>query len=80
MALPAKSEISRRTRTIPEAGKILGISRNSAYEAARTGEIQTIRLGKRLLVPNAALEALLGEPLPPSVSGCRSSSDHGEES
>jgi excisionase family DNA binding protein len=75
MALPAKSVIARRTRTIPEAGMILGISRNSAYEAARTGEIQTIRVGKRLLVPNAALEALLGEPLPSSWS-C---SDPGEE-
>jgi excisionase family DNA binding protein len=69
MKSPIKAAVARRTRTIPEAGIILGISRNSAYEAARTGEIQTIRVGKRLLVPNAALEALLGEPLASSDEG-----------
>lgn len=45
--------------TITEAASLLRISRNSAYEAARRGEIPTIRLGRRLLVPRAALERLL---------------------
>ena len=36
-----------------------GIGRNQAYEAARRGEIPTIRIGKRILVPVAALDRLL---------------------
>ena len=47
------------TFTIPEAARRLGIGRNTAYEAARTGELPTIRIGKRLLVPRAALERKL---------------------
>ncbi len=49
----------RATMTVPEAGEYLGISRGSAYKAAETGEIPTIRVGKRLLVPVARLDALL---------------------
>ena len=47
------------TLTVPEAAELLGISRGTAYEAARTGELPTVRLGRRLLVPRARLEALL---------------------
>jgi excisionase family DNA binding protein len=53
------SNLARRTRTVEEAAQILGISRASAYAAAKTGELPTIRLGNRLLVPDAALEKLL---------------------
>ena len=49
----------RKTLTIPEAAKTLGIGRNAGYEAARRGEIPTIRIGKRLLVPVVALERML---------------------
>jgi excisionase family DNA binding protein len=51
--------ICRKTITIEETAKVLGIGRNKAYEAARTGEIPTIRIGKRILVPSAALEQML---------------------
>jgi excisionase family DNA binding protein len=54
-----KTESECRTTTIPNAAKLLGICRNKAYEAARSGEIPTIKIGKRLLVPIAALERLL---------------------
>jgi excisionase family DNA binding protein len=46
--------------TIDEAAEVLRISRQSAYEAARRGEIPTIRLGRRILVPRRALEKLIG--------------------
>jgi excisionase family DNA binding protein len=52
-------EIERQTVTVEEAATILGVGRNKAYEAARSGEIPTIRIGKRLLVPVASLERLL---------------------
>ena len=47
------------TITIPEAARRLGIGRNQGYECARRGEIPTIRLGKRMVVPLAAFEAML---------------------
>jgi excisionase family DNA binding protein len=43
----------------PEVGRILGLSRPSTYAAAKNGEIPTIRIGGRILVPRAALERLL---------------------
>lgn len=50
----------RPTLTVwPEAGQILGLSKASAYHAAQTGEIPTIRIGRRLVVPTAALRRLL---------------------
>ena len=55
------SHSSRRTITIPEVAKLLGIGRNQAYEAARRGEIPVIKIGKRLLVPLVALERMLQE-------------------
>lgn len=49
----------RKTLTVPEAGKALGIGRNQAYEAVRKGLIPSLKIGKRLLVPKAALDRLL---------------------
>lgn len=51
--------MDRRTLTVEEAGRALGIGRNTAYEAIRRGQLPAIRIGKRLLVPRAALERLL---------------------
>ena len=48
------------TITVPEAAERLGIHRDSAYAAAAKGQIPTIRIGKRLLVPLAAFERMLG--------------------
>jgi excisionase family DNA binding protein len=48
-----------RVKTLNEAACLLRISRGSAYEAAKRGEIPTIRIGRRLLVPSDALERLL---------------------
>jgi hypothetical protein len=35
--------LSKPTTTVPMAGKALGLSRNASYEAAKRGEIETIR-------------------------------------
>jgi excisionase family DNA binding protein len=45
--------------TVPEAGRLLGLSRNGSYEAAKRGEIPTIRIGRRLLVPKAPFHRML---------------------
>jgi excisionase family DNA binding protein len=45
------AEDGRLTWTIPEAAKLLGISRDSAYEAARRGDLPVRVIGRRVLVP-----------------------------
>ena len=50
-----------RTLSVPEAAKALGIGRSAAYEAARTGQLPTIKIGKRILVPVVAFERMLRE-------------------
>jgi excisionase family DNA binding protein len=49
----------RRVATIDEVAKILRLSRIGAYAAAKRGDIPTIKIGRRILVPLAALERLL---------------------
>ena len=51
--------MQKRAISIPEAAETLGIGVSKAYEAANSGEIPTIRIGKRILVPVAALERML---------------------
>ena len=46
--------------TVDEAARILRMSRQSVYEAARRGEVPCIRIGRRVLVPRAGLEKLVG--------------------
>jgi excisionase family DNA binding protein len=56
------SEISppEETLSVPDAARVLGIGRALAYRAVRRGEIPSIRIGRRYLVPRAALARLLG--------------------
>lgn len=39
------------TVTVEEAAKLLGIGRSTAYELVHTGDIPSLRLGRRLVVP-----------------------------
>jgi len=45
--------------TVEEARHRLGLSRGSCYEAIRRGEIPSIKIGKRILIPKSALLRLL---------------------
>ncbi|MEX1253320.1 MAG: helix-turn-helix domain-containing protein [Dehalococcoidia bacterium] len=45
--------------TVEEAATLLRLSRGSAYEGVRTGAIPSIRVGRRVLIPKARLDALL---------------------
>jgi excisionase family DNA binding protein len=46
-------------RLWPDAARRLGIGRMAAYEAAKHGQIPILKIGRRLLVPRAALERLV---------------------
>ncbi len=53
---------NRKTRSVPEAGDIYyELGRNASYEAARRGDIPTIRVGRLLRVPVAAMERIVDQ-------------------
>jgi excisionase family DNA binding protein len=47
------------TMSVDEASEALGISRSLAYELVRRGEIPSLRLGRRIVVPVRALDDLV---------------------
>jgi excisionase family DNA binding protein len=44
---------------VPQAAKLLGISRSAAYRCAASGDLPTTHLGGRVYVVTAKLRALL---------------------
>jgi len=63
----------RATATIGEVAAAFGIARSTAYELAQRDAlpVPVIRLGRRLVVPRAALDRLLAaerDPLPSGTS------------
>ena len=49
----------RLVLSVTEAAGLPGISRGLAYELVARGELPSLRLGRRIVVPRRALEALL---------------------
>ena len=70
--------MASRTISVEHAGALVGISRSSAYEAARSGAIPSLRIGRRVVVPVARLAELLGETpetLAETIAGLESGPD-----
>ena len=55
--------IERQTLTVEEAARVLGIGRSAAYLAAQRGDLPVIRIGRRYVVPRAALERMLDQEI-----------------
>ncbi len=55
--------MTRHTYTVTEAAQILGISRSSAYEAVRRGEIPSIVIGHRIVIARTAIDRLPGSAI-----------------
>ena len=51
--------MDRLTYTVTEAAVLLGISRTSAYECVRRGEIPSLTLGRRVVISRVVLERML---------------------
>lgn len=56
---PTPLENLGATCSIPTAAQLLGIGRATAYKAAADGSIPSIRIGRCVRVPSAALKRLL---------------------
>ena len=48
-----------RTVSVDEVAHVLGISRNHAFRSVERGEIPSVRIGRRVLVPASFLDQLL---------------------
>ena len=52
------------TLSVPEAAQLLGLSSNHAWRLVQTGELPSLRLGRRVLVPRSALIDLVESAAP----------------
>jgi excisionase family DNA binding protein len=57
-------DIQPLTVTVEQAAKLLGIGRSTAYELVHTGDIPSLRLGRRIVVPIAIVAEKLGVEVP----------------
>ncbi len=48
---------------IPEACRRLGVGRSSLYELIKSGEVKTIKIGTRTLVPETELQKVINSRL-----------------
>lgn len=62
---------TRRTYTVPEVAKMLGISRSTAYLCVRRGEIPSLTLGRRVVISKMAFDAFLAAYTPASTAPAR---------
>lgn len=61
LSAPDTDGSSSLVLTVEEAARLLGISRALAYELVARRQLPHLRLGRRIVIPRRALEALLGE-------------------
>ena len=55
----ATGGLERQTYSVPEAARILGVHKETLYNAISRGEIKAIRIGRRTVISQAQLDALL---------------------
>ena len=51
--------LAEPTTSVPEAGRLLGLTRNGSYEAAKRGEIPVLQFGNKKRVPTARLRKMI---------------------
>ena len=52
-------DTGKLTYSVVEAAGVLGIGKDLAYSLVRTGQLRTVRLGRRIIVPRHAIDELL---------------------
>jgi excisionase family DNA binding protein len=56
---PVKALMEELTVSVDETAVLLGLSRGHTYDAVKDGQIPSIRIGRTIRVPTAALRAML---------------------
>lgn len=60
---PLKGGGSRLAYSAKEVAALTGLHRNEVYKLLHAGELKSIRLGRRILIPRSALEEWLRGPV-----------------
>jgi excisionase family DNA binding protein len=58
---PNAATDQRLTLTIPEACQMLGIGETTLRQMIRIGQLPILKIGRRVLIPRQALEALVSD-------------------
>ena len=61
VAVDDEVDLKRKTRSVEETAKILGMGLSATYEAVRDGRIPSVRFGRKYLVPVVVINRLIGE-------------------
>jgi hypothetical protein len=55
--------LAKPTANVPDVGRVcFGLGRIASYEAARRGDFPTVKIGRLVKVPTAALRSILKLP------------------
>ena len=50
--------------TVEEAAALLRLSKSGAYQAIHEGQIDVVKIGRRILIPRAVIERMLASAAP----------------
>lgn len=56
--------LNEPTVDVALAGRVLGVTRGTAYKAMKAGDIPSIKVGSQFRVPTTKLREMLGLPVP----------------
>ena len=57
-----KEDVEQLVLTVEQARKLLGLSRGLMYQAINSGQIPSLRFGRRICIPTAQLKRLINGP------------------
>ncbi|MDP9362894.1 MAG: helix-turn-helix domain-containing protein [Chloroflexota bacterium] len=63
-AAPPNIPVCRHTYSVPEFSAIFGVPLRTAYAAVQRGQIRSIKIGSRVVVPASEVERLLASSAP----------------
>ena len=55
------TNIKKSAVSVDDAGVLMSISRSLAWRMVRSGQLRSVRAGKRVLIPMTAIKDFLGE-------------------
>jgi excisionase family DNA binding protein len=56
-------QLPRALISVNEAARVIGVSRSYTYELVASGDLASVRLGRRVLVPISAIDDLITQRL-----------------
>lgn len=62
----------QRAVNVKDAARQLGIGKTLAYELVARGELPAVRLGRRIVIPQHAIDAILAAAVSAEASGAAS--------